>query len=79
MSSWSRTEANSSGTPGLEPHGKDDVADENDEPSKSKLEDGVISAILSGDDGQAEIGEALPQGKTAQSDLVAVLSMGLHK
>ena len=52
MSSLDVTEANSSGTPGVKPTERDDLADNVDEPPQTKLDDysdpnAIIASILS--------------------------------
>ena len=51
MSSLDLTEANSSGTPGVKPTERDDLADKVDEPPNTKLDDysdpnAVVASIL---------------------------------
>jgi hypothetical protein len=57
MSSLDLTEANSSGTPGVKPTDRDDLADKVNEPSNTKLDDysdpnAVIASILSDSNGR---------------------------
>ena len=58
MSSLNLTEANSSGTPGVKPTDRDDLAYKVDEPPNTKLHDysdpnAVFASILSDPNGQA--------------------------
>ena len=63
MSSLDLTEANSSGTPGIKPTERDDIADKVDEPPSTKLDDysdpnAVIASILSDSSGPSEMRKA---------------------